>query len=84
MIFPAHFTNLPVVKPLIIASLIALLLSSCGGLRKKEIGPYGDKRSRWEKFKSYEEERYDDWADKWMHRDAYKRRKANAGNKENP
>lgn len=72
-------------KPIIIASLVASLLAGCGSLKKKEeVGPYGDKRSRLQKLSTFEEERYDSWADKWMHRDQYKRRKRTAPDKQFP
>ena len=69
---------------IIIASLAATLLSSCGLFKKKEVGPYGDQRSRWQKIKSYEEEHYYNWAEKVMHRDEYKRRKNSPVQKKNP
>ena len=73
------------VKQIITASLIALLISGCGVFKKKEeVGPYGDKRSRWEKLSTYEEDRYDDWMDKWMHRERHKRRKNSSVDKLNP
>lgn len=63
-------------KAIITAALLALLLSSCGLFKeKKEVGPYGDNRSRWEKLRTYEEDRYDDVAYKWKHREQHKRRK---------
>jgi hypothetical protein len=72
------------VKKSIIASLIALLLSSCGSLKKKEVGPYGDKRSNWEKFRSYEEERYDEWVNKMTDPDGHRRREDIHSKKKNP
>jgi hypothetical protein len=73
------------VKRIIIASLLATFLSGCGVFgKKKEVGPYGDKRTRMEKLRTYEEDRYDDWADKWMHREEYKRRKHSTVEKKNP
>lgn len=71
-------------KPSIIASLIALLLPSCGSFKKEEVGPYGDKRSKWEKFRSYEEERYDGWIDKMTDPEAHRRQKEIHSNKKNP
>ena len=80
LISPSNSTTIETVKPFIIAILLPLLLSSCGIFKKKEeVGPYGDNRSRWEKVRTYEEDRYDNWADKWMHRDQYKRRKDSGG-----
>jgi len=73
------------VKLILLAALIATLSTSCGTFKKEEeVGPWADKRTRLQKLSTYEDERYDDWADKWMHRDAYKRKKARAGNKKNP
>ncbi|MFT4550426.1 MAG: hypothetical protein ACI9UA_004347 [Pseudoalteromonas tetraodonis] len=85
MIYPLRAPNVIPVKAILTASLVVLLLPSCGLFKKKEeIGPYGDNRSRWQKLRTYEEERYDGWADKWMHREEYKRRKAAEGKKRNP
>ena len=65
------------VKPIFSAIFLSFLFSSCGLFDKKEeIGPYDDNRSRWQKLTTYEEDRYDSWADKVMHRDEYKRKKA--------
>lgn len=64
------------VKAILTATVFALLLPSCGLFKENEdVGPYGDKRSRWEKLRTYEEDRYDDVADRWMHREQHQRRK---------
>ena len=76
-LIPIHKpARLPAVRSIIIASLIVLSFSSCGAFKKEEVGPYGDQRSRWEKLRDYEDENYDQWAEKVMHREDYKRRKA--------
>ena len=72
-------------KRIILASLFATLLSSCGVFgEKKEVGPYGDKRSSFEKLSTYEDERYDDWVDKMRDPKAHKRNEANRAKKQNP
>ena len=72
------------VKSIISACLFAIFFSSCGVFKKKEVGPYGDQRSRWQKMWDFEEEHYDGWAEKVMHRDEYKRRKKSPVVKRNP
>jgi hypothetical protein len=79
--FSGHY--LPV-KQIISATLVALLLPSCGLFNKKEVGPYGDNRSSWEKIRDYEKDHADDWSDKMMHREEYRRRKNSAVDKMNP
>lgn len=72
-------------KHLIIANLICLLLSSCGAFKEKEeVGPYGDHRSNWEKFRSYENERYDGWVQKLTDPEGYRLRKDIHSKKKNP
>jgi len=84
-LIPGEFlSTVVVVKHLIIANLICLLLSSCGAFKKEEVGPYGDNRSNWEKFRSYEEERYDDWVNKLTDPEGHKRRKEIHSKKKNP
>jgi hypothetical protein len=84
LIFTRFPASIGVVKHLIIASLLGLLLSSCGTFKKEEVGPYGDKRSNWEKFRSYEEENYDDWWHKMTSPTNHRRKKEIHGNKKNP
>jgi hypothetical protein len=84
LIFLTDLATVPIVKTLLTASLATLLLSSCGSLKKEEVGPYGDQRSDWKKFWQSEEERSGDWADKWMHADEHKRRKHSTVDKLNP
>ena len=74
------------VKRALIIGILPILLTGCGLFKKdEEVGPYGDQRSGWEKLRTYEEDRYDDWADKWMHREEYQFRKRRMeGKKKNP